>query len=163
MSVPDVSPSITQAKVSRERKRTVAAVKETEKTLHCIIWPRGPNWLRMFPWKPKHTQNLFRHKFSLLVVGPTERGKTFFVEKFSQRIVLFTRARNRGKYGGTSVSGRVATKWCSHLSERKFSLIFVAFQSLRADVSKYRPEVYKSEKSKILKKNHKVALGKILT
>ena len=35
--------------------------------------------------------------------------------------------------------------------------------SLRADVSKYRPEVYKSEKSKILKKIHKVALGKILT
>ena len=30
---------------------------------------------------------------------------------------------------------------------------------LKADVSKYRPEVYKSEKSKILKKNHKVALG----
>ena len=32
----------------------------------------------------------------------------------------------------------------------------------RADVSKYRPEVYKSEKSKILKKIHKVALGKLL-
>ena len=30
---------------------------------------------------------------------------------------------------------------------------------LRADVSKYRPEVYKREKSKILKKIHKVALG----
>ena len=34
---------------------------------------------------------------------------------------------------------------------------------LRADVSKYRPEGYKSEKSKILKKIHKVALGKLLT
>ena len=34
---------------------------------------------------------------------------------------------------------------------------------LRADVSKYRPEVYKTEKSKILKKIHKVALGKLLT
>ena len=34
---------------------------------------------------------------------------------------------------------------------------------LRADVSKYRPEVYKSEKSKILKKIYKVALGKLLT
>ena len=34
---------------------------------------------------------------------------------------------------------------------------------LRADVSKYRPEVYKREKSKILKKIHKVALGKLLT
>ena len=34
---------------------------------------------------------------------------------------------------------------------------------LRADVSKYRPKVYKSEKSKILKKIHKVALGKLLT
>ena len=35
--------------------------------------------------------------------------------------------------------------------------------NLRADVSKYRPEVYKSEKSKILKKIHRVALGKLLT
>ena len=35
--------------------------------------------------------------------------------------------------------------------------------SLRADVSKYQPEVYKSEKSKILKKINKVALGKLLT
>ena len=34
---------------------------------------------------------------------------------------------------------------------------------LRADVSKYRPEVYKSEKSKILKKIQKVALGTLLT
>ena len=34
---------------------------------------------------------------------------------------------------------------------------------LRADVSKYRPEVCKSQKSKILKKIHKVALGKLLT
>ena len=34
---------------------------------------------------------------------------------------------------------------------------------LRADVSKYRPEVYKSEKSKILKKIHELALGKLLT
>ena len=41
------------------------------------------------------------------------------------------------------------------------SLGFCGF--LRADVSKYRPEVYKSEKSKILKKIHKVALGKLLT
>ena len=34
---------------------------------------------------------------------------------------------------------------------------------LRADVSKYRPEVYKSEKSKILQKIHKVALRKLFT
>ena len=34
---------------------------------------------------------------------------------------------------------------------------------LRADVSKYQPEVYKSEKSKILRIIHKVALGKLLT
>ena len=34
---------------------------------------------------------------------------------------------------------------------------------LRTDVSKYPPEVCKSEKSKILKKIHKVALGKLLT
>ena len=37
------------------------------------------------------------------------------------------------------------------------------FGYLRADVSKYRREVYKSEKSKILKKIHELALGKLLT
>ena len=41
------------------------------------------------------------------------------------------------------------------------SSYWVVFIILRADVSKYRPEVYKTEKSKILKKIHKVALGKL--
>ena len=40
---------------------------------------------------------------------------------------------------------------------------FIKTNLLRADVSKYRPEVYKSDNSKILKKIHKVALGKLLT
>ena len=35
-------------------------------------------------------------------------------------------------------------------------------EALRADVSKYRPEVCKSEKSKIVK-IHKLALGKLIT
>ena len=39
----------------------------------------------------------------------------------------------------------------------------ITLELLRADVSKHRPEVYKSEKSTILKKIHKVALGKLLT
>ena len=44
-----------------------------------------------------------------------------------------------------------------------FRQILTLLRALRADVSKYRPEVYKSEKSTILKKIHKVALGKLLT
>ena len=43
----------------------------------------------------------------------------------------------------------------------KVDILF--FRLLRADVSKYHPEVYKREKSKIRKKIHKVALGKLLT
>ena len=43
------------------------------------------------------------------------------------------------------------------------AVIACYLQRLRADVTKYQPEVYKSEKSKILKKIHKVALGKLLT
>lgn len=39
----------------------------------------------------------------------------------------------------------------------------VVSEHLRADVSKCRPEVYKSETSKILKKIPKVAPGKLLT
>ena len=41
--------------------------------------------------------------------------------------------------------------------------VYLKWSDLRADVSKYRPEVYKSENSKILKKIRKVALGKLLT
>ena len=44
-----------------------------------------------------------------------------------------------------------------YIFDAKFGL-----RGLRADISKYRPEVWKSEKSKILKKIHNVALGKLL-
>ena len=46
---------------------------------------------------------------------------------------------------------------------QSFYATYFATHILRADVSKYQPEVYRSEKSKILKKIHKVALGKLLT
>ena len=96
-----------------------------------IVKSRGPNSLTMFPRKPKHIQNLcFDINFHFWWWAPLSVVKHFSLKKFSQRIVFFTRARNRGEYGGTTVSGRIPTKWCSHLSERKFSF-FVAFQSLK--------------------------------
>ena len=99
----------TEKERSRERKRTIAAVKETEKPQHCIV--KRPKFSDDVSLETKaYPEFLFRHKFSLLVVGPTQCGKTFFVEKLSQRIVLFTRARNGGEYGGTTVSGRIPTK-----------------------------------------------------
>ena len=51
-----------------------------------------------------------------------------------------------------------------HLNEDSCVALTIrgALSSLRAGVRKYRPEVYKSEKSKILKKIHKEALGKLL-
>ena len=57
------------------------------------------------------------------------------------------------------------------MRDKKYTIHFFTFffltesvyKFLRADVSKYRPVVYKSEKSKILKKINKVALGKLLT
>ena len=73
---------------------------------------------------------MFDINFHLSWLAPLSVVKHFSLKKFSQRIVFFTRARNRGEYGGTTVSGRIPTKWCSHLSERKFSF-FVAFQSLK--------------------------------
>ena len=66
-------------------------------------------------------------------------------------------------------------KWRGLLSnvdltnQKSFVLLFpnkkkkMKEKRLRADVSKYRPKVYKSEKSKILQKIHKEALGKLLT
>ena len=52
---------------------------------------------------------------------------------------------------------------CAGAPYQTICILKLIFKYLRADVSKYRPEVYKSEKSKILKKIHKVALGKLLT
>ena len=70
----------TQKERSRERGRTVAAVKETEKPLHCIA--KRPKLTNDVSVETKaYPEFMFRHKFSLLVVGPTECGKAFFVEK----------------------------------------------------------------------------------
>ena len=85
----------------------------------------------MFPWKLKHIQNLcFDINFHFSWWPPLSVVKHFSFKKLSQRILFFTRARNRGEYGVTTVSGRIPTKWCSHLSERKFSF-FVPFHSLK--------------------------------
>ena len=70
----------TEKERSRERKRTIAAVKETEKPQHCIVKrPKLTN--DVFLESKAYPEFMFRHKFSLLVVGPTQCGKTFFVEK----------------------------------------------------------------------------------
>ena len=84
----------------------------------------------MFPWKPKHIQNLcFDINFHFSCWALLSVVKLFSLTKFSQWMVFFTRARNRGKYGGTTFSGRIPTKWCNRLSKRKFRF-FVSFQSL---------------------------------
>ena len=57
--------------------------------------------------------------------------------------------------------GSWATSWMRE--ERNPQVPKHLCMHLRADVSKCRPEVYKSEKSKILKKIHQIALGKLLT
>ena len=44
---------------------------------------------------------------------------------------------------------------------KKSKINFSFFKELRANASRYRPDVCKSEKSKILKKIHKVAPGNI--
>ena len=70
----------TEKERSRERKRTIAAVKETEKPQHCIV--KRPKFTDDVSLETKaYPEFMFRHKFSLLVVGPTQCGKTFFVEK----------------------------------------------------------------------------------
>ena len=70
----------TEKETSRERKRTIAAVKETEKPQHCIV--KRPKLTNDVSLETKaYPEFMFRHKFSLLVVGPTQCGKTFFVEK----------------------------------------------------------------------------------
>ena len=78
-----------------------------------------------------------------------------------------SKPRGRGKSNQTNT----AYENCNWLARKTWSIQAASFlplkkisrHLLRADVSKYRPEVYKTEKSKILKKIHKVALGKLLT
>ena len=128
----------TEKERSRERKRTIAAVKETEKPQHCI--DKRPKLTNDVSLKTKAYPELcFDINFHFSWWAPLSVVKHFSLKKFSQRIVFFTRARNRGEYGGTTVSGRIPTKWCSHLSERKFSF-FVAFQSLKKILFSVTPE-----------------------
>ena len=62
------------------------------------------------------------------------------------------------------LSHHLLASWNLYIVPLKRNIFtWIVRRSLRADVSRYRPEVYKSEKLKILKKIHKVALGKLLT
>ena len=80
----------TEKERSRERKRTIAAVKETEKPQHCIV--KRPKFTDDVSLETKaYPEFMFRHKFSLLVVGPTQCGKTFFVEKILTTDRIFLR------------------------------------------------------------------------
>ena len=61
----------TEKERSRKRKRTIAAVKETEKPQHCIV--KRPKLTNDVSLETKaYPEFMFRHKFSLLVVGPTQ-------------------------------------------------------------------------------------------
>ena len=86
-------------------------------------------------------------------------GKNYQSWKYDIKFVLMEHGLWRfveGTETAPGVSVAVTVQNASDLPSHKA-------YSLRGDVSKYRPEVYKSEKSKILKKVHKVALGKLLT
>ena len=86
----------TQKERSRERKRTVAAVKDTEKHPHCIA--KKPKLTNDVSVETKaYPEFTFRQKFSHLVVGPTESGKTFFVEKIltTDRIIYESKKPRR--------------------------------------------------------------------
>ena len=85
----------TEKKTSRERKTTIAAVKETEKPQHCIV--KRPKLSNGVSKETKaYPEFMFRHKFSLLVVGPTQCGKTFFFEKIlSTDCILYESKKSR--------------------------------------------------------------------
>ena len=119
----------TEKERGRERKRTIAAVKEMEKPQHCI--GKRPKLTNDVSLETKaYPEFMFRHKFSLLVISPTQCGRTFFVEKILTTYRILYESKKQSAYGGTKVSGKIPTKWCSHLSERKFSF-FVALRSLK--------------------------------
>ena len=52
----------------------------------------------------------FQHKFSLLMVGPTQFGKTWFVEKLITTDRIQYPVRNQDVFGGTTINGRIGTK-----------------------------------------------------
>ena len=77
MSVPDVSPIITHAKgkkVENENELLQLSKKRTEKPSHCIA--KRPKLTNNVSVETQaYAEFMFRHKFSLLVVSPTECGK----------------------------------------------------------------------------------------
>ena len=76
---------------------SIAAVKETKKPQHCKVKrPKLSN--NVFLESKPYPEFMCRHKSSLLVVGPSQCGKTWGLKKIPLPIVFFTRARNRGEY-----------------------------------------------------------------
>ena len=52
----------------------------------------------------------FRHKFSLLVVGPTQSGKTYFVQQQQNTIVSCMKSKRVFAFFGTTINGKNVTK-----------------------------------------------------
>ena len=99
----------TEKERGRERKRTIAAVKEMEKPQHCI--GKRPKLTNDVSLETKaYPEFMFRHKFSLLVISPTQCGRTFFVEKILTTYRILYESKKQSAYGGTKVSGKIPTK-----------------------------------------------------
>ena len=52
----------------------------------------------------------FRHKFSLLVVGPTQSGKTYFVQQILKHNRIVYEEQKSIRIFGTTINGKNVTK-----------------------------------------------------
>ena len=64
----------------------------------------------------------FNHMFSMLVVGPSQSGKTYFVEELLTNHVSTTQTKSQEKFIGFIISGNLATQHYKKHLEMTFNL-----------------------------------------
>ena len=74
---------------------------------------RSIHWSMMFPWKPSLIQNLFRHKFSLLVVEPSQSGKRTSYDRSTNCDLFY------GISGTRAAKRAVRTEPHTHIGKQK--------------------------------------------
>ena len=74
---------------------------------------RSIHWSMMFPWKPSLIQNLFRHKFSLLVVEPSQSGKKTSYDRSTNCDLFY------GISGTRAAKRAVRTEPHTHIGKQK--------------------------------------------
>ena len=101
------SPHMTMSYVNVERP----GQKRVKQSEHSPPAKRSRTATRTTPLATKPCPEFnFRYKFSLLVVGPIQSGKTYFVQQILENNRIVTKSKRVFAFFGTTINGKNVTK-----------------------------------------------------